>query len=153
MRESSKGKRQRHAGGPRVSRRGWSVTTLLVAAVVFLLVALPFLQAGCGSNGDGGGSDGEDVSGATVIDFYADWCGPCKQMDPVLEELEEEFSGEVEVRKVNVDEEPGLADEYKIQYIPTYVFLDSGGREVDRIVGGCSESELRAKFQSLAGGG
>ena len=64
----------------------------------------------------------EEKSGLVVLDFYADWCGPCKLMAPVMEELEREYPG-VFFGKVNVDEEPELARLFKIQSIPTIALV------------------------------
>ena len=69
-----------------------------------------------------------------LLDFYADWCGPCKMLSPVLHELAEEKSGTLKVGKVNVDEEPELARQFGVMSIPTVVFLKNGV-EFDRKVG------------------
>lgn len=61
-----------------------------------------------------------------IIDFWATWCGPCRMQAPILEEVEEELGGKVKVCKVNVDEQAGLAMEYRIASIPTLVFMYKG---------------------------
>ncbi len=61
-----------------------------------------------------------------LVDFYADWCGPCKQMAPIIEEVAETVSDNVKVVKVNVDEENNLAEQYGISSIPTLVFIKNG---------------------------
>lgn len=61
-----------------------------------------------------------------LIDFWATWCGPCKMLAPVIEELANEYEGKVKVCKVNVDDEPELASEYKIMSIPTVVLVKDG---------------------------
>ena len=61
-----------------------------------------------------------------LLDFYADWCGPCKMMSPVVEELADELEGQVKVGKVNVDEEAALALKYQIMSIPTLVVMKKG---------------------------
>ena len=69
-----------------------------------------------------------------MVDFWADWCGPCKMLSPVIESLAGQYDGRVLVGKVNVDEEPELARRFGIMSIPTVVFLKNG-QEIDRKVG------------------
>lgn len=69
-----------------------------------------------------------------MVDFWADWCGPCKMLGPTIEELAQQYDGRVLVGKVNVDEETDLAREFGVMSIPTVVFLKNG-REFDRKVG------------------
>jgi len=69
----------------------------------------------------------------TLKDFYADWCGPCKTQDPILEDLEEEWT-DVEFEKVNVDEEQDVANEYQVRSLPTLVIENDDGI-VERFVG------------------
>jgi len=69
-----------------------------------------------------------------MIDFWADWCGPCKMLSPAIEMLAEQYEGKVLVAKINVDEEPELARSFGVMSIPTVVFL-KGGQEFDRKVG------------------
>lgn len=61
-----------------------------------------------------------------LIDFWAEWCGPCKMQSPIVDEVAEELSGKAKVCKVNVDEQPSLALDYQIASIPTLVFMDKG---------------------------
>ena len=66
-------------------------------------------------------------SGETVIvDFYADWCGPCKMMSPIIDSIAEELEGKVKVGKVNTDENMGLAEKYEIMSIPTIIVFKDG---------------------------
>lgn len=68
--------------------------------------------------------------GLTLVDFWADWCGPCKMMDPVLEELEKKYQGKISFAKVNVEENQELAKQYKIMSIPAQVlFVDGVAKE------------------------
>jgi thioredoxin 1 len=77
-----------------------------------------------------------------LVDFYADWCGPCRMLAPILERIAREFAGRVKVVKVNVDEAPELADQYRVESIPTLIFV-LNGRVVRRAAGFASESGLR----------
>lgn len=69
-----------------------------------------------------------------MVDFYADWCGPCRAAAPIIEELAKDYDGKVTVGKVDVDANPGVASKYGVMSIPT-VIMFSGGKEVDRQVG------------------
>lgn len=62
----------------------------------------------------------------TIVDFYADWCGPCKMVGPVIEQLAEELEGTVKIGKLNVDDAPGIAQKYKVMTIPTIIFFKDG---------------------------
>ncbi|MCS7125062.1 MAG: thioredoxin [Candidatus Bathyarchaeota archaeon] len=78
-----------------------------------------------------------------LVDFYADWCMPCRMMAPIVEELAKELAGKVLVGKLNVDENPSTADRFQIFSIPTLVVIKSG-REVDRIVGFAPKGRVEA---------
>ncbi len=82
-----------------------------------------------------------------LVDFWAPWCGPCKMMEPILDELANEQGGRVVVAKVNVDEAPNLARRYEIRSIPTIV-LFKNGEEVDRISGTVGKSVLEEKLSA-----
>lgn len=77
-----------------------------------------------------------------LIDFYADWCGPCKMMSPIIEEVAEGLSGKVNVVKINVDEETELAIKYNVSSIPTFVLIKDG-QVVTSIVGMRDKEELK----------
>lgn len=77
-----------------------------------------------------------------LIDFYADWCGPCKMMAPVVEEVAEELEGKIKVGKVNVDDNQDLAMKYGIMSIPTLVVIENG-KAVKTLVGFRSKQELK----------
>ena len=80
------------------------------------------------------------------VDFYADWCGPCKMMSPVIDKMAEEYAGRIKVGKVNVDENSDLAVKYGIMSIPTMVFFKNG-EVVDRVVGAIPKPQMQAKFE------
>ena len=81
-----------------------------------------------------------------LVDFHAVWCGPCKAVAPVLEDLAREFEGEVRIVKVDVDAEPELPKTYGVQGIPTLI-LFSKGKEVERHAGGLTRGRLSAIFE------
>ena len=76
-----------------------------------------------------------------LIDFWATWCGPCQMMGPVIEQLAIEYEGKVKVGKVNVDEEPGLAQSFGVMSIPTFVLVKDG-KVVEQKIGAMPKSEL-----------
>ena len=80
------------------------------------------------------GFDKATANGISMVDFWASWCGPCKMLSPVMEDLANKYEGKALVGKVNVDDEPGLAMRFGVMSIPTVVFLKDG-KEFDRKVG------------------
>jgi len=83
-----------------------------------------------------------------VVDFWATWCGPCKMLAPVLEEIATEQVGRVKVAKVDLDENPGLAQKYHVQAIPTLLFF-AEGEVKDMTVGAASKKSILAKLEAL----
>jgi thioredoxin 1 len=83
-----------------------------------------------------------------LLDFYADWCGPCQSLLPTVEKLAIEYEGKIEIQKVNVDENPDLANKYRVRNIPALYFIKDAVM-VDKVVGLASESELRIKLDQL----
>ena len=86
--------------------------------------------------------------GLTMVDFYADWCGPCKMMAPVVEKMAAQYEGKIKVCKLNVDESQETSSKYGIQGIPTLLFFRDG-KLVDTNVGFLSEENMKRKFESL----
>ena len=82
-----------------------------------------------------------------IIDFYADWCGPCKMIAPVLEEIAEEYEGKIKVAKLNIDENSGTPPKYGIRGIPTLMLFKGGNVEATK-VGALSKSQLTAFIDS-----
>ena len=80
-----------------------------------------------------------------LVDFYADWCGPCKMMAPVVQQLSKELQGKAKVGKLNVDENQDLAMEYNVMSIPTLVIFENG-KEYKRFVGVRDKNELLNEF-------
>ena len=79
-----------------------------------------------------------------MVDFYANWCGPCKMMAPVVDKLSEELAGSMKICKVDVDDASGLAVRYRVMNIPSFLFFKNG-ELVDTVVGGMSAEALRQK--------
>ncbi len=84
-----------------------------------------------------------------LVDFWAEWCGPCKMIAPVLDELAEEYDGKVRIGKVNIDNEQGLAAEYGVRAIPT-LLLFQNGQVTEQIVGLKSKRDLKNSFDKVA---
>lgn len=82
-----------------------------------------------------------------LIDFYADWCGPCKMMAPVVEKLAEKYKGKVKVGKVNSDDEPELAQMFQVMSIPNFVIIKDG-KVVDRVIGAVPQQALEEKLDA-----
>ena len=83
-----------------------------------------------------------------VIDFYADWCFPCKMMMPVVEKMAEKYDGKVKIGKVNVDEESAIARKFGVMSIPSFFFIKNG-KIVSSSVGGMRPDDLSAKIDTL----
>ncbi len=84
----------------------------------------------------------------TVVDFWAQWCGPCKMVGPVIEELANDYEGKANIGKVNIDVEGDIAAEYGIRNIPTILFIKNG-EVVDKQVGAVPKSTLEDKLKAL----
>lgn len=84
-----------------------------------------------------------------LVDFWAPWCGPCRAMGPVIDELSEEFAGQVKICKMNVDDNPSSPGKYGIRAIPTLI-LFKGGEVVDQTTGAVSKSSIKEMINSKA---
>lgn len=83
-----------------------------------------------------------------VVDFWAAWCGPCRMIAPIIEELADEYQGKVKVGKLDVDENQGVAIKYGVRSIPTVLFL-KGGQVVDTVIGAVPKSMFIEKISKL----
>lgn len=85
-----------------------------------------------------------------ILDLWADWCHPCKMIEPYLEELAVKYAGKVKVVRLNVDDYPDIPSRYGVLSIPTVIFF-KGGKEVDRIVGAMPKHHYELKIQEVLG--
>ncbi len=83
-----------------------------------------------------------------LVDFWAEWCGPCKAIAPILDQLAEEYDGRVRIGKVNIDEHQALAAEYGVRAVPTLLLFNQG-QVADQIVGLRSKRDLQASFDRV----
>ena len=83
-----------------------------------------------------------------VVDFWAEWCGPCRMVTPIIEELAKEYEGRVEIGKMNVDDNTDTPETYGIRNIPTILFFKNG-ELVDKLVGACQKGAVEDKVKAL----
>jgi thioredoxin 1 len=81
-----------------------------------------------------------------LVDFWATWCGPCKMIAPIIEELSVEYQGKIKIAKINVEESPRVATQYGIMSIPTLVFFKKG-KVMEQVVGALNKAELKKKIE------
>jgi len=92
--------------------------------------------------------DATVAEGVTMVDFWAPWCGPCRMIAPVVEELAEDFEGKAKITKVNTDEQQEIAVKYGIRSIPTILFFKDG-EMVDQMVGAAGKDVFAGKINEL----
>jgi len=85
-------------------------------------------------------------SGLFIVDFWAEWCGPCKVIAPILEDLAKEYDGKAKIGKLNVDENREMASNYGIHSIPTLLFFKDG-KKVEEVIGAITRAALKAKIE------
>ena len=119
-----------------------------------------FLIAGCASSSKSGSSppfkftesnfqkNAIDNKGLTVVEFWATWCGPCKMLNPIIEDVSNDLGNTTRIGKVNVDLEPEIAMKYGIRSIPTILFFKDG-EVVEKYVGVISKRDLKEKIEKL----
>ena len=83
-----------------------------------------------------------------VVDFWAEWCGPCRMIGPVIEEMSNEYEGKALIGKVNVDLNPGVSAKFGVRNIPTILFI-KGGEVADKSVGAVPKAQLASKLDAL----
>src|ERR1700761_1498158 len=88
-----------------------------------------------------------DSEKVAMVDFWAEWCGPCRMIGPMVEELSKEYEGKAVIGKLNVDDNPGISTEFGVRSIPTILFF-KGGKLVDKQVGVVPKGTLEAKLKA-----
>ena len=91
----------------------------------------------------------EQAAGLTVVDFWATWCGPCRMIAPILDQLSDEYAGKVQVAKLDVDNNQATSMRFNVRSIPTLLFFKDG-KVVDQVIGAVPKASLAAKFAQHA---
>lgn len=92
--------------------------------------------------------DQETANGVVLVDFWATWCGPCKMVAPVVEEISREYEGRAKICKVNIEEAPELASRFSVMSIPTLIFLKDGNQE-SQLVGFQPKDSIKKELDKL----
>ncbi|MEO0108042.1 MAG: thioredoxin [candidate division WOR-3 bacterium] len=85
-----------------------------------------------------------------IVDFWAGWCGPCRMIGPVIEELSQEYAGKIKVGKVDIDQQSEVAGQYGVMSIPTLLFI-KGGKVLDTIVGAVPKKQIIERIEAVFG--
>lgn len=143
LRTTDKAQKERHGLGPKQSAMKHFILAIAAALGVYGF-----------ANMASAADDVPHVTNATfkkevldskipvLIDFYATWCGPCKTSAPHVKQAMKDYAGKVKVVKIDIDLEPGLAKQYGIKYVPTFIVIDQG-KEIHRTVGGVDATTLK----------
>ena len=83
-----------------------------------------------------------------LVDFYAEWCGPCKMMGPIVDKIADEFAGKIKVGKLNIDEDIQMAQKYRVMSVPTFKVF-KGGEVVETFMGAMSADEFKEKVENF----
>ena len=97
-------------------------------------------------------SEVEQSNQLVVVDFWAPWCGPCRQLTPIIDRIADQFAGKVKVGKLNVDENPNIAVKYDVMTIPRVLFFKGSDTPVHQEVGVLPEAEIARLVNQYAGG-
>jgi thioredoxin 1 len=127
-------------------RSGLSAATILSLINTQLIMAGPNIVTLTQENF---GAEVLKASSPVLVDFWAEWCGPCKMIGPILDEIADEYGGRVKIGKVNIDQEQALATEYGVRAIPTLLLFNQG-QVADQMVGLRSKRDLKASLDRVA---